>query len=301
MRALIVVMSFFPTVLFAMQQMPVVNPLAGATTLYLTPAFTSTCKRTVVEKKGWFPTKSVSQIAVATSEDISGKPLLTFVTGENGVEVKLVIGVSPSRASLTGMNSFDIRRTGTAVWTNSESLTGKDKEYIDSLKQMVTYMVENSSSMYALGKPLRQGMVVGGDACRLIPSAMTLTSSGGFSVAGTATVNGRNSLVFKGTQSETCAIANQTLSITVNGWYALDLESGLEIAQSNFAEMKLGSTSWTTENQSDCQVSGNATTPAVGTRSVEYRLIEVKSLFDKGLISAEQLEQKRAEILKSLP
>lgn len=301
MRASIIILAFFPSIILAAQQIPVVSPLTSETTLYLTPTFTSTCKKTVYEKKGWFPTKKMSDVAVTTSEDTSGTPLVTMVVGENGLEIKLVFRVSASRTTLSGINSFDVRQIGTTVWTSTENLSGKARESMASVKQMLAYMLENSSSIFALGKPLKQGMVMEGDVCRIIPSAITLSSSGGFAVTGTATINGRNSLVFKGAQSASCSVGNQTLSIAAEGWYALDVESGLEIAQSVVSQVKVGSTNWVGENESECQISGLASKVALGNRSVENRLIEVKSLFDKDLISGEQLEQKRAEILKSLP
>lgn len=304
MKNILAAMAVFATASpWAAQSLPTVQPLVGEVVLRLNPAFSATCSKTSYEKKdGSEATRSVNRVTTTISEDQLGSPKLTFIYDTDNLGLRLLVNITPDRTGFSGVPSLAIRPSGTTSWTDSEALTGKDKEQAAEVKVFLAHMIENMSTLNALGRTLRHGTVIGGDVCKLFPGASQQTSSGGFAVAGTAILNGRKSVVLSGTQSVSCSIRTDQLSIDVQGWYAIDVESGLKTSESFLSKTKLRSSgSATGEEESECKIAGSLQGMAPPNQNaVEQRLIDIKSLFDKGLISKDQFEQKRVDILKSL-
>ena len=146
--------------------------------------------------------------------------------------------------------------------------------------------------------------------CEIFPGGRTISKTGRSSVAiGVSPVRGRDAIVFAGEGTMTCAFAGmKSFSSRFQGWEAIDIQSGLPSDSSIFIE-SIGETGRpvgdTTEDKKCIIASTNSTSspPPVGAvveKSAEQRLIELKSLFDKGLISKEEYEHKRGGILKGL-
>jgi len=287
----------------AAQPFPTVQPMVGEMVLRLNPTFTSTCLKTSYEKKdGNAPTTTVDKATTTITEDLPGSPKFSIILEAEKLDLRMIIDVTPDRAAFRNAPSLALRHPGTASWTDSETLTGKDKEQAAELKAILTHMLENMSTVNAIGRPLKQGTVISGDACKLIPGAHQQSSSGGFSVAGVAVLDGRRSVVLAGAQSVSCYVGAEQLSIDAQGWYAIDAESGLQASQSFVSKTKLRSSgSSTGEEKMECTITGSSQGVMQSTQSTaEQRLTEIKSLFDKGLITKDQFEQKRADIIKSL-
>jgi hypothetical protein len=196
--------------------------------------------------------------------------------------------------------------------TNME-VPEKDRWQLEAAKEMFTKALESGVS--AIGKPLRQGSVEGAAevVCKFFPGSSGVEKmSGGYRVLGTTFERGRENIVFGGERSVSCRMPGTLWHMHEKGWDAIDRLSGLVAGRSSRAILSVDGLSGTGDvtEDTECVVTGevvralkgnsplleNTSTPG----SSEQRLLELKSLLDKGLITKEQYEKKSAEILKTL-
>ena len=167
-------------------------------------------------------------------------------------------------------------------------------------------LTKNSTTLFGMGEPLRQGTRVSSVACSLFPGGIERSSSGGYVVAGVSQIRGRRSIVMSGKQDVTCLSDMGTFKVNVKGWHAIDELSGIPIASSLVGEVLTPQGSISSTEDMECSISGNPTKqqgPALSGRSqqsAEQRLTELRSLLEKGLITQPQCEANRQEILKGL-
>ena len=115
----------------------------------------------------------------------------------------------------------------------------------------------------------------------------------------------RENVVLSGSLTSACYIGTDKLEMGVQGWYAVDAESGIISNQAYTTKISLRSKGTTTTVESvNCSIDGILSKPRTqspaGTGSAEQRLIELRSLFEKGLIGSEHFKKKQAEIVNGL-
>lgn len=304
--------AFTATVTCAQQAIPSSTvPLNGEVMVRYAPTFEARCTANKYEKKSgdFFGERKTETSTSSIYEDSPGATKYSVISEMAGNYLRMSFdveadgsGFSPTEADL------HVRSSEGAPWVNVYDIQGSEKEDLIKVKQFLTDVVKNSGSYSWVGKPLRQGSVVSGDMCAIFPGGRAKSSLGMFAVVGTAAVQGRDSIIISGSQNLACTFLGQELKIDVKGWYALDIQSGLLAAQSFVSRGTMTSKGdWASTEDLQCSINGVPTKKDRATvsvtpdsKSVEQRLTELKSLLDKGLITQEQFEKKRLEIIKTL-
>lgn len=294
-------------VTFAQQPLPqAIRPLNQELLLTLNPSFTASCTKNTSEKKdGAAAVASSIKMTVNTFEDPQGNAKYSLVIPLDRFFFKMIVDLPPARTSLTGLVSLEIAEYERGPWKDTETLKGKDKEEITKVKELLGFLFKSLNSVLAIGRPLRQGTLISTDFCSYIPGASTQSSSGGFAVIGLANLNTRENVVLSGSLTSACYIGTDKLEMGVQGWYAVDAESGIISNQAYTTKISLRSKGTTTTVESvNCSIDGTLSKPRTqspaGTGSAEQRLIELRSLFEKGLIGSEHFKKKQAEIVNGL-
>lgn len=283
---------------------PNIIPLNGEVILRLTPKHAARCTAKKNETKAgeFFGTRSTDFSTVEIFEETPGTLKLSFVVGDAINYFRILADVKPDGSGLL--------LTTPEIQTNIQP-SEKDRQQFEAVKQILMKIPKMGS--FAIGVPLRQGIAVSlGDTCQLLPGASgTEKRSGGYSVLGKTTVMGRESIILGGEESVSCFLPGTSLNMHIKGWWAIDRQSGVSAASSTFSTASVTGKSGeaTTSEDRECVVTGEVSSsakgqsPGVGKMSTpassEQRLLELKLLLDKGLISKEQYEQKSTEILKS--
>ena len=160
--------------------------------------------------------------------------------------------------------------------------------------------------MMGHGLDLKQGSTFIPDLCAVRPYADTTKTSGESNVIGMATINERQNIIFRSDQTSQCNWLNKEFSITNKGWTAVDVLSGLLSKSSDLTSFKMDEHLINSKTDTACifkPLSKNAQASQKNletSKTIEYRLIELKELLEKNLISQEIFEIKRLEILRSL-
>lgn len=294
-------------VTFAQQPLPqAIRPLNQELLLTLNPSFTASCIKNTSEKKdGAAAAASSIKMTVATFEDLKGNVKYSLVMPLDRFYFKMIVDLPPARTSLTGLVNLEMAEYESGPWKDTEALKGKDKEEITKVKELLEILFKSLNSVLAIGRPLRQGTLISTDFCSFVPNASTQSSSGGFAVTGLANLNNRENVVLSGSLTSACYIGTDKLEMGVQGWYAVDVESGIISNQAYTTKLSLRSKGTTTTVESvNCFIDGtlskSRTQSPAGAGSTEQRLIELRSLFEKGLISKEHFEKKQADIVNAL-
>lgn len=296
---------FLPTL--AQQPLPTnIVPLNGEVILRLTPKHVARCttKKNEAKPGEFFGTRSTYFGTQEIFEESLGNPKLSFVVGDAMNYFRIVAEVKPDGSGLMP--------TTPEIQTNMQATTEKDRQEFEAVKQILVQMPKLGS--FAIGVPLRQGSAVSlGDTCQLFPgSSGTERRSGEYRVLGVTAVMGRESIVLGGEESVSCILPGTSLNMHVKGWWAIDQQSGVTTASSTISKASVTGKSGeaTTSEDRECVVTGGFSrsdkgqSPGLGNMSTpgasEQRLLALKLLLDKGLITKEQYEQKSTEILKTL-
>ncbi|UUZ74463.1 SHOCT domain-containing protein [Polaromonas sp. P1(28)-13] len=295
------------------------TPLIGETIVRYAPTSEARCTIKKFEKKGgeFFGERTTERLTASIYEE-SPRVLKYSMVGEAaGNYFRMIFGLEADGSGFaTTEPAFHVKQSEADPWLNIDDITGKEKEDFVKLRQFLSTAMQKGSSYTGIGKPLRQGSVVSGDMCGVFPQGRTKSASGAFTVVGTTVIQGRNNLIISGGQNLACTFADQEVKMDVKGWYAVDMQSGILGAQSLVASAVVPSKGSTTSTEDrECAVTQPLTQPiaqppakteaptttgASDSKSVEQRLTELKSLLGKGLITREQFEQKRSEIVKAL-
>lgn len=290
----------------AQQPLPTnIVPLNGEVILRLTPKHVARCtaKKNETKPGEFFGTRNTEFGTVEIFEESPGNPKLSFVVGDAMNYFRVVADVKPDGSGLMP--------TTPEIQTNMQA-TEKDRQQFEAVKQILVQMPKFGS--FAIGVPLRQGSAVSlGDTCQLFPGASgTEKRSGEYRVLGITAVMGRESIIFGGEESVSCILPGTSLNMHVKGWRAIDQQSGVTTASSTISKVSVNGKSGeaTSSEDRECIVTGEVSrsakgqSPGLGNMSTpgasEQRLLELKLLLDKGLITKEQYEQKSTEILKTL-
>jgi hypothetical protein len=288
--------TMIPCISFALEPLPRnIFPLSGEVTLRLTPSFEARCTKKKYERKA-------GQIFGVRSEQVTTKRVFEKSSSQLQMSVHEAWGADYMQMTV------DLSADGSAFMGTpmdfQTSLQG-DKSIVEAMFGRMF-----PGRPWGIGTPLRQGTVLTiTDMCKMGPNGRIQKSSGGFAVIGTSDIRGRQSIVLNGEGSLTCDWDGLLLDFRFKGWTTMDLQSGLENGGSLDMSVQNNREPGTATNSEDaeCIVSGalaNASRlpqqlPSGRPNTVEQRLLELKSLLDKGLISKEQYEQKSNEVLKS--
>lgn len=302
--ALAIVFGVFTTfTAHAQQSLPQgIVPLIGETTVRFKPSFEARCSVEQTEKQPgeWFGSRTSWTIITSVLEDAGGSMKYAITTPVESNYFRMILGVKDDGS---GFSSDALE------FTTNSPLSENDKQDSDKVKDFLLSMMQSYGSL-GVGTPLRQGATISLAACSVIPGMTEKSTSGAMSVRGVAVIRGRESVIIAGEQGGGCEFDGLALNFTQKGWHALDVQSGMVTDQSYFTTISVPGKGTLTQTQdSKCLVTGQAvarnsaqpSSPALGAQKpAEQRLTELKSLRDKGLISQEQYEMKRAEIVRGL-
>jgi hypothetical protein len=264
-----------------------IEPLNGEIRLLFKPEFESTCITKNESDPNDLPSKSVTKLFLDTA-------------GRLKLEMRFD----------NGSILADVNHDGSKVLKDSFKFDFQDQTKNDTaIPDFIDKMLKNLGKVYTdyspIGKTLRQSSDLSAtDLCEIFPGG----SSSFFStfkkrVIGLTQINGRSSLILQSDVKTSCTFPKLgQIAISGYAWEAYDLQSGLNSDSGGNMRLTIGTNPEVNmSTTSSCVIASTAqaTTSPKG-KSTEQRLIELKSLMDKGLINQEQYEQKRTEILKSL-
>lgn len=194
-------------------------------------------------------------------------------------------------------------RTGVAAgepeFQTNLTLSEKDKDDLVQVKALFSRMMEKASEVGVMGKQIAQDYQLSQDVCSVF-GATALSTDGDIRAIGTGQIKGRRSVIFKQDMSSTCSVSGGELSFRTTGWSAYDVESGLPVDSTGTGEVTVSGKSASFTSDKECTVKGEIKAPTPVARRADQRLTELKVLLDKGLISKDEYDKKRSEILDAL-
>lgn len=249
-------------------------PIASGTVLRLVPNSQATC------------TKGSSTAIMRVQREQTGKLSLIASSELDGKNTEFIL---PLNADGTGLSSEDPQ------FNFDKALPD---EALKIMKPMLAAVAKQS--LFAIGRPLSQNqsiVVVSESICSIFPQGSTKAHRGSFKVMGVALIRGRESVIFKGEETLTCQMNGTVLpELRMSGWSSVDKLSGLYSDTSFTIKMDES----TSTDDTECVFADENRPSAPAQRSAEQRLLELKSLLDKGLINQGQYESKQKDVLKSL-
>lgn len=259
-----------------------ITPLNGEVRLLYRPGFESTC-------------------LARNESDPNDKPSETIIklfldsTGRFKFEMKM------DKFSAVA----DINYDGSKILDGSFKFATEDQTVNDFFNKFTKDLEKAMIDYSPIGKKLRQNSeVTASNICELFPGGKSsFFSSFTRKVSGITQIQGRPSLILKSDINTTCTLDTLgQVAISGSAWESIDLQSGLNSNSGGHILLKVGNTPQIAMNTvSSCVISDTSQTTAnKNDKSLEARLTELKGLMDKGLITQEQYEQKRADILKAL-
>lgn len=273
-------------------------PVTGEITLKYTPSFDSRCTiKSYSKKSGTIFGDRLTQYA--TYSVFEERDILKLAMRMN-VDTNYIRVVFPLNEDSGTFAAAD------PEFQTDMQMTADDRE---RLPQLAAPIFKGFKALFAatVGPSLKQGSSIEFGICEVLPEGTTQTNFGKSVVAGIATIRGRESLVVSTDQTSTCILPAGQFTMQSKGWQAFDRQSGLPAAVSWSTSLNIpGKGSVAMTDDRECEISGvltkAASTQPAATKgkSVEQRLMELKSLLDKGLITQDNFEQKRLEILKTL-
>jgi hypothetical protein len=283
--------SVFPALPFPLSKLD--QPI----TLRLVPNATVRCTKTEQFNLGLERTPAKSeQTTFYLAKNSSGKTRLGV--GSDSSDLKIFFSVRTDGSGLV--------KTDPEVETNAQMTSVEKTQLIEPQRAMLDIFIDFYNS--SLGKSLQQDVSIPWDMpdiCAVFAGSPGVRNNAAtLKVVGKALVNNRQTLIALGESKNICNIQNNKLQIDVNGWYAFDITSGMPT--NRYEEIKatipvLGVVSGTTTH--DCTVVGNITprnSSPLNSRSIEDRLLDLKSLYEKGLITKDRYENRTSQILENL-
>lgn len=260
-----------------------IAPVNGEIRLLYRPGFESTCILKNESDLKDVPTEAVTKLFLDS-------------LGRMKFEMKM------DKFSVTA----DINHDGSAITRGSLKFITEDQATNEGLSEIFKDL-ENLYITYSpVGKPLKQNSdLSASDICEMFPGGGRSNFFSTFKrkIYGVVQIHGRPSLILKSDIDTNCTLAKLG-QVTISGysWESFDLQSGLNSDGGGHMLLKMGSDSEVNMNTTtSCVISDTAqATSAPSGKSLETRLMELKALMEKGLISQKQYEQKRADILKAL-
>jgi hypothetical protein len=271
---------------------PSLTPIGSEIEIRYRPTFSAICKdKTEKKEKGdWFAKKAESTYLKSVVIE-KGIPLVKFEITGGREYFRFVMQLDESGKPANKKPTFE---------TNAQ-LDEPTKIIIEA---MALSIEKGAPSFY--GKKVSQGEKFNTPACPLFGGITKGEPISDFRALGESIVNGRKSVVFGGTQSETCYANGKALTFSVSGWFSYDLESGLELQSSSKVELTSfeGQPLGYEIKNASCNLRGQLVAPVKENPAVqpdrEKRLSELRKLLDDGLIDKAQFDKKVEEILRSL-
>ena len=179
---------------------------------------------------------------------------------------------------------------------------------LGTVKEFALHTLKKGSDMGLIGKPLRQGASYSSDLCAVIPGFVTEKQSGDWKVLGSTVIKGRESIIVGGEQSVTCSHSGKRMNFETKGWASYDRQSGLAGDSSSAWVVSIpGKTAGRGSEDQECAIVGELVTQSPTTahgglpaKSAEQRLIELKALLKKGLITQKTYQKRSAEIINEM-
>ncbi len=277
-----------------------INPVSGEIFLKYTPKFESRCTIKTsgdAQGMGGFPPSAVTQIT-EVFDDPMGTKFATIPSMEQST-TRLVFALNDD-------GSFS-DASEPAVQMDQKQSESDRKAMADGKKASLIVM-KKLYQIGVLGKPLHQGTAISFDLCELL-GGDSRNKSGHFAVVGTSLIKGRVSLIYSGESASDCALGGgQQMYIKSSGWHAYDSQSGLPSGGSMKTSFgQNGKAVVSGVETRDCAITGELTkvqnissSSPTQSQAAEQRLLQLKGLLDKKLITPEQFEKKQAEILNSI-
>lgn len=271
---------------------PPLTPIGAQVDLRYRPTFSAICKdKSEKKEKGdWFTKKAESTFLKSVVIE-KGIPLVKLEITSGREYFRFVMQLDDSGKPANKKPTFE---------TNAQ-LDEPTKMVVEAM----TLSIEKGVPSF-FGKKVSQGEQFKTPACPLFGATTQGEPTGDFRALGESIVSGRKSIVFGGTHNETCYANGKALNFTVSGWFAYDLESGLELQSSS----KVDATSFEGQplfyeiKNASCNVKGQLATQVKENSVVqsdrEKRLGELRKLLDAGLIDKAQFDKKVEEILLAL-
>lgn len=264
-----------------------ITPLNGEIRLLFRPGFESTCMARDESDPKEVPSESVTKLFL----DASGR--LKFQTKMDKFTVLA-----------------DVNHDGSAVLQDSFKFDFGDQINNEAIaNEFIGKMLKNLGKAYIAYSPIGKSLQQGGDLsatdlCEMFPGGRSsFFSTFKKKVSGLAQIHGRPSLILKSDIKTSCTLDKLgQMEISGYAWESFDLQSGLNSDGGGYILLKMGSNPEVNMKMvTSCVISEAAQATAVPSgKSLEGRLVELKALMEKGLITQEQYEQKRTDILKSL-
>jgi hypothetical protein len=284
-----------------------VSPVTGEITIRYTPKFESRCvSKTYQRKDGEFFGTHSSQVGeYSVFEESPGVVKLSLGTKMGANNLRVITGVNDDRSGFAATEP---------EFQSDIQMSPDDQKQLPQMKAFL-FKTMKAAMGIGVGIPLRQDSNISIELCDVIPGVREQSRSGNYSLIGTSSIKGRESVIFSGEKYAECVVREnqgmlrigELLKFRIKGWQAIDRQSGLPSDHSFATVMTIGEGSMTTTDDKKCEITGAPSLASQGSNSVtsgirnsEQRLIELKSLLDKGLITREHFEKKRAEILEAL-
>lgn len=268
-----------------------ITPLNGEIRLLYRPGFVSTCiERNESDTKDE-PSETVTELFLDSA-------------GQFKFEMKM-----DNFSAIADVN-FD----GSAILAGSLKFIAEDQATNEFSKEMLKNEffsklfkdLEKAFIVYSpIGKYIKQNSdLSAANLCEIFPGGKSkVFSTFSRKVSGIAQIHGRPSLILKSDIKTTCTLDKLgQMAISGYAWESIDLQSGLNSDGGGQMLLKMGSEPEVNmKTFTSCVITDATQAIAASSRkSLEERLTELKGLMEKGLITQDQYEQKRADILKAL-
>lgn len=278
-------MVFIPVRIMAQVALPYgITPINGELRLLFSPGFESKCSGSVEGVDT--PLTSTTMVAINSIGSLSYSLNMDGVTA-----------------------IFDINEDGFRLTDKPPIFKAENSGLVDSkIADLILDSIKVTPPGYGvIGKALRQGsnieMSKNLNFCGAIQGAVQELKLFKRKAVGIANIDGRSSLIIRSEIEGGCTVDNIKVSVNLNGWESIDLQSGLQGNSTAKMVFKFDREESATVMKNQCIVSQLSTISKSNnsiSKTVEQRLLEIKSLMEKGLITEEQYNQKRIDVLKSL-
>jgi len=265
-------------------------------TLYLTSPAVSTCKQYVGSDENSLV--SAESLVTALKMDNFGKKKFSFQSSEGNELI------------------FEVASSGKELLPNLAIKSGDSYQQIspndlNSVKPEVKAMFDTIRKFFnsRLGVPIRQGDKLQiPNLCDAIggKDSSSYTRPSFFTWTGLASSMGREVLVASGDVPISCSIAGVTFEGRFAGWYSYDTASALDAGSFEhgvFQGNNIGKVQYV--KRMDCTLqnisnSGQSKLQNPSSKNLQDRLSQLKGLLENRLITQDEYDRKRTEILNSL-
>lgn len=269
-----------------------VTPIAEPLVLRYQPHHTAKCIENKSEKAvgDFFSKNSTETTSTEVFSDGDTTKVGLNIELEDGGFLRFIFTTNEDGTSIVA---------GEPEFQTNLKLSEKDKDDVGQVKLLFSKIMRKAFEVGVMGKPITQGYQLAQDFCSVF-GATTLTTKGDAVAIGTSKIRGRNSVIFKQEISSTCLFSEGELSFRTTGWSAYDVESGLSVDSVGEGEVSVSGKKGSFTSDKVCTVAGVLETPTPIANKVDQRLVELKGLLDKGLISKDEYDKKRSAILDSI-